>query len=60
MLSIQCRSLATRTLRRTLATHSTNTAQIGFGLSADQKELQDLARKFTAQEIIPKVQQMMH
>ncbi|KAI8926446.1 acyl-CoA dehydrogenase/oxidase [Entophlyctis helioformis] len=26
---------------------------IGFGLSADQKELQDLARKFTANEIIP-------
>lgn len=27
---------------------------IGFSLSADQQELQDLARKFTLQEIIPK------
>ncbi|KAI8907674.1 acyl-CoA dehydrogenase/oxidase [Powellomyces hirtus] len=28
--------------------------RIGFGLNAEQKELQDLARKFTLNEIIPK------
>ena len=27
---------------------------IGFGLSDEQKELRDLARKFTLQEVIPK------
>ena len=28
---------------------------IGFGMSPEQKELQELAKKFTLQEIIPKV-----
>jgi hypothetical protein len=34
---------------------SAGPAGIGFSLTPEQKELQELARKFTAQEIIPKV-----
>jgi acyl-CoA dehydrogenase len=41
---------------KTIKKYSTQVAPgIGFGLSEEQKELQDLARKFTLQEVIPKV-----
>ena len=44
-----------RQLSRRVQRYSTQTPGIGFSLNAEQQELQDLARKFTSQEIIPKV-----
>ena len=37
-------------------TTSNSIPGIGLSLTSEQKELQDLAKKFTLQEIIPKVQ----
>ncbi|KAI8841737.1 acyl-CoA dehydrogenase/oxidase [Chytridium lagenaria] len=42
-----------RVAQRSFASESGAHAGIGFSLNADQQELQDLARSFTAKEIIP-------
>lgn len=41
-------------LSRRLSSTTSQFTGIGFSLSPEQKELQELARKFTLQEIIPK------
>jgi hypothetical protein len=55
MLRLVFKHSKTPLIKRSFASSTTEAPVIGFSMSPEQKELQDLARKFTLQEVIPKV-----